>query len=63
MNRTYRIVNLFRVFQNSYNEPGWQLWRGQRFVGVYRTRAEARYARDRQDESDEPIDYETWQRM
>jgi len=43
-----RIINLFSLFQNSYKEPGWQVWRGRELLAVFRTRAAARaYARAR----------------
>ena len=41
----YRIVNLFAMFHNPYNEPGWQLWHGNDLIGIYYTRAEVRAAR------------------
>ena len=37
-----RIINIFAGFQNSYNEPGWQLWDGPNLIGVYHTRKAAR---------------------
>jgi hypothetical protein len=41
-----KIVNIFRMFQNSYNDAGWQVWRGRDLLGVFHTRAAARaYAR------------------
>ena len=40
-----RIVNLFDIFVNPCNDPGWQLWSGDKLIGVYNTRREARDAR------------------
>jgi len=37
-----RIVNLFALFQNSYNEAGWVVYRAHDLVARFRTRAEAR---------------------
>ena len=39
-----RIINILAGFQNSYNEPGWQLWDGPNLIGVYHTRKAARNA-------------------
>jgi hypothetical protein len=44
----YKIINLFGLLTNPYNDNGWQVWRtginGRCCVGVFRTRAEARIA-------------------
>ena len=44
----YKIINLFGLFTNPYNDKGWQVWRtgtnGRCYVGVFRTRAQARIA-------------------
>jgi len=37
-----KIINLFSLFQNSYNEAGWQVWRGRTLCAVFHTRAAAR---------------------
>ena len=43
-----KIINLFELFRNAYNEAGWQVWRGRDLLAVFRTRAQARaYARAR----------------
>ena len=39
-----KIINILAGFQNSYNEPGWQLWDGSDLVGAYHTRKAARAA-------------------
>jgi hypothetical protein len=41
----YKIINLFGLFTNPYNDKGWQLWHGDDLIGVYQTRAAARAAR------------------
>lgn len=49
-----RIVNLFDIFQNPYNEPGWVVYRGRYdFVARFWTRAEARQFVADYDRSDE----------
>ena len=41
-----KIINLFELFKNAYNEAGWQVWRGRNLLAVFHTRAAARaYAR------------------
>ena len=44
----YRIINLFEQFTNPYNDHGWQVWRtginGRCYIGVFRTRSQARIA-------------------
>ena len=44
----YKIINLLGLFTNPYNDKGWQVWRtgtnGRCYVGVFRTRAQARIA-------------------
>ena len=43
-----KIINLFSMFKNSYNEAGWQVWCGRNLLAVFHTRAAARaYARAR----------------
>ena len=43
-----KIINLFSMFKNSYNEAGWQVWDGRNLLAVFHTRAAARaYARAR----------------
>jgi len=37
-----RIINIFSMSQNPYNENGWQVWIDSRLVAVCHTRAEAR---------------------
>ena len=36
-----KIVNLFELFQNSYNAPAWQVWRGNDLLAVFSSRAKA----------------------
>lgn len=53
-----RIVNVFALFQNPCNDPGWQMWDGSSLIGVYHTRGAARIAAVRI--IDERTDYDAW---
>jgi hypothetical protein len=45
---TVKIINLFSMFKNPYDAPGWQVWRGRDLLAVFHTHAQARaYARAR----------------